>query len=301
MKNELLIINQDLDGAGCYTAYSWFHKDAPEVFFVTQKKAESMVKGFFDRYSLPDFKRITVIGLDVSGFENFLDCKNVVIITAHKKMVELEYKFKLATTLTKIDGSSTRLAFNIFKKLYPDIRPTEHQKLLVLLIDDAVSRTYSLKQSKQLETLYWNSKSFERVFNFYQDFRKGFFQFNDYQLRQIQYFQKKCETIIDSLALYHTMIPVKSKKYSFFATFAEGCFQEVSDYIFNEHNAEVVAVVSLEVGKVYFRRSKVCDVKVNKLAKTLCDGDGYEYASSGNLTDKFVEFTKLLKRHKSQI
>ena len=165
MKNELLIINQDLDGAGCYTAYSWFHKDAPEVFFVTQKKAESMIKGFFDRHSLPDFKRITIIGLDVSGFETYIDCKNVVIITAHKKMVELNYKFKLATALTKIDGSSTRLAFNIFKKLYPDIKPTEHQKLLIVLIDDAVSKTYALKQSKQLETLYWNSKSFERVFS----------------------------------------------------------------------------------------------------------------------------------------
>jgi hypothetical protein len=120
-------------------------------------------------------------------------------------------------------------------------------------------------------------------------------------LRQIEYFQKKCDTIIDSLALYHTNLPVKNKKYNFYATFAEGCFQEVADYIFNEYSADVVAVVSLEAGKVYFRRSKVCDVKVNNLAKTLCDGDGYEYAASGSLTDKFVEFTKLLKRHKSQI
>lgn len=301
MKNELLIVNQDLDGAGCYTVYTWFNKTNAQVFFVTQKKAESMIKGFFDHNSLTDFKQITILGLDVSGFETYLDCKNVVIITAHNKMNELKYNFKLATAISKIDGSATRLAFNIYKKLYPDIKPTEHQKLLVVLIDDAVSRTYSLKQSKQLESLYWNSKSFERVFNFYSEFKNGFFQFNDFQLRQIEFHQKKCETIIDSLALYHTNLPINNKKYIFYATFAEGCFQEVADHLFNNYNADIVAVVSMEASKVYFRRSKVCDAKVNKLAKTLCDGDGYEYAASGSLTDKFVEFTKLLKRHKSQI
>jgi hypothetical protein len=301
MKNELLIINQDLDGAGCYTVYNWFNKNVPEVFFVTQKKAEGMIKSFFERKSLADFERITVLGLDVSGFEDVLDCKNVIIITAHNKMSELKYNFKLAKAISKVDGSSCRLAFSIYKKLFPDIKPTEHQKLLILLIDDACSKTYALKQSKQLETLYWVSKSFERVFNFYENFKKGFFEFNDFQKRQIAAFQTKCENLIDSLQLYYIKLPIKNKHYSFYATFADSCFQEISDHLCNNYNADIVAVVNLEANKVYFRRSKVCDVKLNKLAKNLCDGDGYEYAASGSMTETFVNFTKLLKRHQSQI
>lgn len=293
-KPELVIVNNDLDGAGCFVLYTWVAESKPVLYEVTQKTAEEKIRQFFDKNSFSDFSKITILGVDVSGLEGVIDSGNVFIITAHKAFLEKEHDFKLAKVIAKEDGSSTRLTFSLFKKGFK-YKPTEQQKLLVVMIDDAVSRNFALQQSKDLETLFWNKSSYSRVLDFHEKYNKGFFGFDKYQKNQLVFLNKKCDNVIRNLQLFTTKLPIKDKIYNFFATFADCCFTEISDELFENYNADVIAIVNTEANRVYFRRSKVCEMKLDKLAKKLCNGDGYKYAASGEITEKFLNFTKLLK------
>lgn len=294
-KPELLIVNSDLDGAGCLTVYSWVAETKPTLYEVTQKTAFEKINHFFEKNSVSDFSKITVLGLDVTGLESALDSGNVFIITAHKGFVGTEHNFKLAKVIAREDGSSTRLVFSLLKKGFT-YKPTEQQRLLVVMVDDAVSRNYSLKQSKDLETLFWNKKTYQsRVLDFIDSYKKGFFGFDQYQKNQLLFLNKKCDNVIRNMQLFHTNLPIKDKVYKFFATFSDCCITEICDELFSQYGADIVAVVNTEADRVYFRRSKVCEMDLSKLAKKLCNGEGYKYAASGPITDKFLEFTKLLK------
>lgn len=299
MKEELLIVNNDLDGAGCYTVYNWLSPKT-QLFAVTQKSAKERITEFFSKNNISDFSKIIILGVDVSGLEDVIDCGSVFIVTAHKGFVESKHNYKLAKVVAKEDGSSTRLCYSIFKKGFAH-RPTEHQKLLIVLIDDAVSSNYSLQQSKDLETLFWSEKMGTRIFDFCEKYNKGFFEFDNYQKNKLVFLNKKCENIIRNMQLYYAKLPIKDCLYNFFATFSDCCITEICDELFGNYNADIIAIVNTDTNRVYFRRSKVCDVNLSKLAKKLCDGDGYKYAASGEITEKFMEFTKLLKLHTSKL
>lgn len=293
-KPDLVIVNNDLDGAGCFTVYNWVAESKPVLFEITQKTANEKIRQFFEKNDFSEFNKITILGVDVSGLEEVLDSGNVFVITAHKGFLDKKHGYKLAKVIAKEDGSSTRLAFSLLKKGFK-YKPTEQQKLLIVMVDDAVSRNYSLKQSKDLETLFWNKSSYSRVFNFFEKYNKGFFGFDDYQKNQLVFLNKKCDNIIRNLQLFTTKLPIKDKIYTFFATFSDCCITEICDELFANYEADIVAIVNTEANRVYFRRSKVCEMDLSKLAKKLCDGEGYKYAASGPITEKFLEFTKLLK------
>ena len=65
--------------------------------------------------------------------------------------------------------------------------------------------------------------------------------------------------------------------------------------IIETHSADIGIVVNPNSGTVSFRRSKECNIPVNKLASKLAAGGGHEAAAGGTLTDTFFTFCKTLK------
>ena len=60
--------------------------------------------------------------------------------------------------------------------------------------------------------------------------------------------------------------------------------------------ADVAIIVNPNSGRVSFRRrAESKNVDVSRIAAKLVDGGGHEYAAGGQVTDKFMDFTKLLK------
>lgn len=77
------------------------------------------------------------------------------------------------------------------------------------------------------------------------------------------------------------------------------CLQCSIDYLddacfecFKNNKCDVLFLVDTSKNKVFIRRKKECNVDLSKYAKTLCNGDGFPYAASGDITNLFLDFTK---------
>lgn len=222
-----------------------------------------------------------------------LDNKKVVIIDHHKSHIDVKDRYKEAKVVMKEETSCSKLIYELFAKKLTHLKPSH--KRLVDIVDD-----YDCYQLKYADTLKLNAVyrgyNRPRVDRFIESFKSGMREYTAPELGSINIFFKKLKAHLEDVQMYHGEIK-GNKVISFFCDFA---INEVAHFLLKKTGAQVAIIVMPRIGAVSFRkRDKNCDIKLNKLAEILCEGGGHEYAAGGKITDKFLEFTKLLKPYES--
>ena len=287
----------DLDGATSLLAFQWLFE--PKSLTHTIVRVNDFRETFLEwqkTHSLDKYEKVFILDLDVSQDSvDIVDHEKIVIIDHHDTHVTNKDKYKKATTIIEQYSSCAKLVFNTFKK---SNELTNYQQLLILLADDYDCYKLELKESYDLNIVFWSYQG-DRFQKFAKDFGNGFFGFNKFQNNIINFHKRKLQRLKDSIEVHGATIPIKNTPTKFVSTFADSCINEIAEHIIVKHSADVGMVVNLRSKKVSIRKSKKCTVHVGELCQKLLGGGGHEYAGGGVFSDKdvpnekFLGFTKL--------
>jgi len=284
----------DLDGAGAYLVFRWFTQSSCSVKVTRVNDVEQDYKSWSKGKNVSDYD-IYFLDLDTSSDEmlNLIDKPNVTIYDHHKSHDSAKSLYKHAKICITTYSSTTKLIYNVLSVKYPEIKLTNNQKLLVVLVDDYDSYKFKIPNSYELNCLFWNYAG-DRLSKFIEDFDTGFFAFTRQHHNIINFYLKKLANTKRSLNIYTADIPIKGSNYKFISTFADSCINDIADHIIKEHTADIGMVVNTKSNNISFRKQHTCQVDLSKLAQTICEtGGGHEYASGGTIGDKFMEFSKI--------
>ena len=287
MEKAFIWCDCDLDGAMSYTTLCWYLEYDIPFRPVTVKDFEQQFSAWI-RYNKDKYEKIFIVDLDVSGTDPaIIDLPNVVIIDHHKSH---KNEYKNATAIVELETSCTKL---IYKTVSKKLNITDEQKYLVLLADDYDSYKLQVKDSYNLNVVYWAYRG-NRVQKFYTDFKKGFKGFNNFHKNIILLHSKKFSELKRNLEPYKAFLVIKGKEIKFVACFADSCINELADYVINKYKADVGVIVNLNTSRFSLRRSKACSIDLSMLINKIGTGGGHEYAAGGEMNDKFITFSKLL-------
>ena len=283
----------DLDGAVTFLATKWAHPGYRVSVNAIKSvdAARQDVTTWLLNNKFSDFERVFFLDLDVSELKDLIDFENVVIIDHHKSHVD-NMDYKKAVPIIKEYPSACLLAYKIFKKLY-NTEFNDKQKRLIVYGNDYDSYTLDLPESKMLNVIFWNTqRSFD---SFIKTYNSGYVPFTKQQLAIYKIYENELTKIINNLEVYQGVYNDENDEPRIFvSTFANKHINDVSDYILDNYETDVVAIVNLKTNHISFRRPKDGDMKLNILAETIAEGGGHEYASGGLITTAFLEFTKSL-------
>ena len=232
-----------------------------------------------------------MLGIDVSNCLNFVNKDNVLIFK-HRSPVS-----NLSTAKMITDEKSNSTSMLLYNKFKNKVTLGDHQKLMLLLVNDIKKYKFDLPQSKDLDILY-KAYTGDKLLKFVTDFNGGFIQFSDKHRALINLYKKGIHNAIKDLKIFSGELPFKGEKYKVISTFADKYVNEISDRLLDHFESDICFVVNVDKNRVSFRRSPKCEVDLNILADKIAFGGGHPYAASGTLTDDFITITKLFKQVK---
>jgi len=285
----------DLDGIVSYIVLKWFHPN--ETIELKTSRAGEFEKdwnNWSNTVDISKYETIYVLDLDVSEHAKLVDHKNVTIIDHHKSHVN---EYKKATALVKVYTSAAKLIYKIMTKLHPEIEITDAQKKLVIYTDDYDCYKLDFPESKDLNDLFFHTQKATEMF--LQWFSNGFHGFNHAQLTIIKQYKNLVDSIKKNLSVYANKIKIQGKERYICAAFASDGINDIADTLKDEYGAEIAIVVNIKNNSVSYRKwDEESDLDLSKLAEALSEGGGHKYAAGGKITEKFMEFTKLLRQIK---
>ena len=295
MKKVICWTHYDLDGVVSYMTLNWaLNKVVPYKVSTPRRFREDFTK-WLVKNNTEDYDKIFIVDLDVSDNKDLIDKENVFIIDHHQSHEE-NADYKKAKAVVKEYKSAAELVYKIFKKLH-NIELSDAQKKLILFASDYDSYTLDLPDSYKLNSIFWNTnRGFD---SFVKYFSKGFYGYTIEQENIIRFHEQKVERLRESIKVFSGKIKIQNKERRVCATFANKAPNDIADILMKDFGAEIAIVVNTKGNHVSFRRPKKgSDVNLSELAEKLVNGAGHEYASGGEITKKFLEFTKLLKQIK---
>lgn len=285
-----VVTHTDLDGVCSYLALCWLYGRKLDVVGTTPKRLQQDYEKLISNGS--DWKKIYFLDLDVSVIGELIDQTNTVVIDHHKTNI---YQFKHATTCISNETSCVKLILNnLIKKSNTKIMPA--QKMLIALADDWDSNKRSTPLSTELNIVY---HSLSNKFNsFVDDYYNGFVPFDKFKVNTIQLYKKHCSEYINQLNPFFGNIEFDGiKEVKVGAVFCDKFIQECCDLLFTKYSVDVAIAVMVEQKRIAVRRSNTnAKIDVSKFVQRIASGGGHEAAAGGNLTDEFIEFTKLLRQ-----
>lgn len=294
MSKVMVWTSYGIDGACSYLLLNWLTGDKLDVVCTTSERFRDEFLRWQLKTSLLDYKTVFVVGLDLTRSLDVVDRSNVVVIDHHPRHVDAKSLYSTAQTVLSHNTSTSRLIFKSFNAVFKD-RLTTEQKQLVAFTDDYVSGESKYKISRDLNALYW-SYTGDKIKKFSDDFQSGFKPFNKLQENAINFYNKKAQRDIDQLDIYTGKIVLKDGEHRVVSCFSESSYDEIANYLFNTHSAEIVILINLKTKTAFFTRGKACTVSMDKLANLLCEGSGTDRFAGGNLTEKFLTFCKTLEQ-----
>ena len=300
MSNKLkmfVFLDADLDGCSSMILLQWLFKSQKIPFKVTPaNKFRLEFLEWQKNNNINDYEKIFILDLDVSPSTDLIDRKNVVIIDHHDTH---KSEYKEATAI--IDPTAPSTCKLLYQKLYKKISPnndlTPEQKYLILLADDYDSYQFKLKETRCLNTIFWNFQG-NKVEKFCERFKDGFDKFTIEEDNICHFYQKRLERIKSELKVYTATIPISGKEYKFVSTFAEEFINDVAEYVLDKTKSEIALVINLKTSKVSFRRTKDSKFDVAKLAQKLGkegESGGHQFSAGAGICDNLLEFSKLFK------
>ena len=291
--NIHVFTDADLDGAISYMTLCWYLGIEVPVTVTTESSLAEEFKKFKENKRVPTYKRVYVLDLDICKLAPELDLPNFSIVDHHMGSIECGYTFTKARYKIEDSGSTCKLFYEVLKNHYKrDL--TREQKILISIGHDYDS--YTLKQKEisiGLNMLFWNLQG-NRLEKFKEKFKNGFLGFSDEDKKVISFYNKKIESYLDSTTIFTGLIPIGGRQVKVCSAFADFCINEIAQAIIDKTNSEIGIVVNTKSQSVSFRRQNTSNVNLSNLAKVIADGGGHPSAAGGKITEKFLEFTKLL-------
>jgi oligoribonuclease NrnB/cAMP/cGMP phosphodiesterase (DHH superfamily) len=281
--------HNDLDGLGCLLTIIWAFPDST-VSYTCISNANTFKEQYTKAQNNKSFDKIFITDLSLKQEDiHLIDKNNVIFIDHHKTSLNLQ--FTNAKKFVQIFSSCSLLVYKLLKS---QCILDYNQKQLLVYIDDYDSYNLKFNISKQLNVLFWahyqNSASL-----FIEDFFKGFKALTPLQSQAINIYNKKFNDIINNLKVFKCTAVIQNISSSITAAFAETSINDVSDYLFQKHNSDIIIIVNLRNNRVSFRRKKNIPIDVSLLAQNLCNGGGHDQAAGGEITEKFLLFSKIFE------
>jgi oligoribonuclease NrnB/cAMP/cGMP phosphodiesterase (DHH superfamily) len=287
-KKTIVFTHTDLDGVVSYLALCWFYGQKLEVIGTTPMKLEQDYDKLVN--SQKTWDRLYFLDLDVSKIGEKIDAPSTVIVDHHKTNI---YPFKHANAQIHNKSSCAKLLYELFF-VKTNKQLTQNQKLLIALADDWDSNSKKIKTSEELNIVY---HSMSNKFNsFVEDYYNGFFPFDKFKKNSILLYKKHLREFLETLSPFLGEIEFEGQKHvKVGAVFCNKFVQESCDWLFTEYKVDVAIAVILEQKRIAVRRnSNNNTVDVSKFVQRIASGGGHEAAAGGNITDEFIEFTKML-------
>ena len=284
-----VVTHTDLDGVVSYLVLCWYYGRKLDVIGTTPIKLEQD----YDKLvaSGKQWSVIYFLDLDVSKIGSKIDKKNTVIFDHHKTNL---YQFENAIARIYNETSCAKLLYDsIFKNKDKPI--TSKQKTLIALADDWDSATKATPLSESLNIVY---HSMSNKFNsFVEDYYNGFEQFDKFKQNTITLYKKHRKEYIEQLTPFFGNVEFDGQQdIKVGAVFCDKFVQECCDWLFASYNVDIAIAVLIDQKRIAVRRNVNCTkVDVSKFVQRIASGGGHEAAAGGNLTEEFVEFTKMLK------
>lgn len=288
-KKIQIVTHTDLDGVVSYLVMCWLYGAKLDVIGTTPMKLEEDYQKLIN--SGKEWEKIYFLDLDVSKIGQLIDNKNTVILDHHKTNL---YQFERALPYIYNETSCAKLIYDtFFKNTNKTINSA--QKTLIALADDWDSNTKVTPLSEHLNIVYHSmSNKFE---SFVQDYFNGFYPFDKFKLNTIELYKKHRKEYIEGLNPYFGTVEFDgTKNIKVGAVFCEKYVQECCDWLLQNFQADIAIAVMLNKKRIAVRRnSGYSNVDVSKFVQRIASGGGHEAAAGGNITDEFIEFTKMLK------
>jgi oligoribonuclease NrnB/cAMP/cGMP phosphodiesterase (DHH superfamily) len=287
-KEPVVTMHIDLDGIVSYLVLCWALGKKISYVGTTPKKLEEDVDKLLARTS--EDTPLYFLDLDVSKVGEKIDKKNVVIIDHHKTNL---FPFKNATTKIVNFSSCAKL---VYKTL---IEPkgqelTVAQKTLIALADDWDSNTKATPLSEDLNIVYHSTKN--KVSSFIEDYYEGFKPFDKFKTNTVILYKKNRKEYLATLKPFIGSVEFEGVPVLVGSVFCDKYVAECCDYLFEKYNVEVAIAVMVDQQRIAVRRSPSNHlVDVSKFVQRVANGGGHAAAAGGNITEEFIEFTKMLK------
>ena len=284
-----IITDADLDGTGSYLCLKQAYGENTITYSVTTEKKFINDIAYF---KFEDYDLVIISDLNLKESEiRLCDLKNVIVIDHHAEHTELIDNYKNAKPIIKDYPSCTKLIYDTFKL---ESKFNKNQKLLVKLIDDYDSYTLSLPFSKPLNQVFW-SYTGDRVSKFENDFKDGFFGFNEFHKNALKIIENKIDRFFKEETIHKGNLKIGENNYNIAGVMVSFSPNEIAEHILEKYNVDFVIMVNLKGKSVYMRRNKKCTLNMGKLAAKIMDGGGHEDAAGGNLNEAIINITKFLK------
>lgn len=282
-----------LDGIGAYLALSWSLKSTLDVQVTSTKHFRSDFEKWSAQNNSKDFK-IFILNLDVSSCTDLIDTFNVIIFDSHDSHIEnrVAYKNAKITGLQNLNGSS-HCTSDVIVGVFKPVISAEKMQLLQVISNYYKDPTDV--QGRLLNLYYWSINK-DRLNTFIERYKDGFNGFDKEQRNNLTIQVKRTAHIVSTLDTFGIRIPFKGKQYLLISAFGSTSYDDILTSLISR-GADIAMVVNLDGKSVYVRRSKDCELPLHKFMSKLCNGGGNADYAGGNITQKFLEFTKNLIPH----
>jgi oligoribonuclease NrnB/cAMP/cGMP phosphodiesterase (DHH superfamily) len=288
-QNIICMVHTDLDGVCSYLVLCWLYGKKLDVIGTTPMKLEQD----FDKLvsSGKTWDKLYFLDLDVSKIGEKIDHKNTVILDHHKTNL---YQYKNAIARIYNETSCAKLIYDTFFK-DTNKKITSAQKTLIALADDWDSNTKATPLSEGLNIVYHSMS--DKFNSFVEDYYDGFKPFDKFKQNTILLYKKHRKEYIDTLNPFFGNIEFEGQQnIKVGAVFCGKFVQECCDWLCRAYNVDVAIAVIIDQKRIAVRRnSNNSTIDVSKFVQRIASGGGHEAAAGGNLTDDFIEFTKMLK------
>ena len=291
MKSEpTVFFHKDLDGIVSYLILCWAaNKQMSYVATTPGKLADDWSK--WHSNNSDNSKPIYFLDLDVTKIGEYIDSPNTVIIDHHKTNL---FPFKKATAIIYNETSCAKIMHKTFFKDKNNTTLTNPQKTLIALADDWDSNARTTPMSESLNIIYHSMTN--KVSSFIEDYYEGFKPFDKFKTNTIALYKKHRKEYLQILKPFTGQVQVEGEPCTVCAVFCDKYVSESCDYIFEKYNTDIAIAVLLEQKRIAVRRNPNNNkVDISKFVQRIANGGGHEAAAGGNLTEEFMEFTKLLK------
>ena len=288
-KPTTVFTHSDLDGVVSYLVMCWWHGCKLDYVATTPMKLEQD----YDKWasSKKPCEHLYFLDLDVTKIGEKIDKDTTTIFDHHKTNL---YPFKNASATIYNETSCAKLVYDRLFREDGNKKLTPAQKTLIALADDWDSHAKTTPMSECLNIVYHGMSN--KFVSFVQDYYNGFKQFDKFKQNTILLYKKHRSEYLNNLKPFIGEVEFEGVKAKVGAVFCNKFVQECCDDLFTKHNVDVSIAVLLEQKRIAVRRHPNNDkIDVSKFVQRIASGGGHESAAGGNLTEEFVEFTRMLK------
>jgi len=294
MDNCFHIFNhKDLDGVLSLLVFKWFYpQSAISYKAVTNKNVEVQIEEYLKNIINPH----DIYILDLALRETFkpFDLPFITFIDHHKRSNEFKNIFVNSKIILKEYSSNVKFLYKFLEKTLP-ISLTKEQKLLILLGDDFDSGDNKIKDSYDLNIIFWALYRND-INKFLEKYNNGFFGFTEKEKNLIINCKKEAILLLKNLPMFRCTINTQGQNKDIVCSHGEYTNTITLDYILKKYDSDLLFFINTKTEKVSLKQKKSDNmIELADFAKKYCNGNGHNLSAGGDMTDLFMELTKNFK------